>query len=54
MVEGARLESVCMRKCTEGSNPSLSATLWQAQTVFMFSRHDTDCHLGRALHEKAL
>ena len=25
MVEGARLESVCIRKGTEGSNPSLSA-----------------------------
>ena len=26
MAEGARLESVCTRKGTEGSNPSLSAT----------------------------
>ena len=25
VAEGARLESVCTRKCTEGSNPSLSA-----------------------------
>ncbi len=28
MVEGARLESVCIRKGTEGSNPSLSAILF--------------------------
>ena len=27
MAEGARLESVCTRKGTEGSNPSLSARL---------------------------
>src|SRR2546423_294381 len=26
VVEGARLESVCTGNCTEGSNPSLSAT----------------------------
>ena len=25
MAEGARLESVCVGNCTEGSNPSLSA-----------------------------
>lgn len=28
MAEGARLESVCTVKRTEGSNPSLSAIIW--------------------------
>ena len=34
MVEGARLESACtLTRCTEGSNPSLSAILRQAQDL---------------------
>ena len=36
MVERARLESVCMRKCTEGSNPSLSANRKITRWVFFF------------------
>ncbi len=35
MVEGARLESVCTCKRTEGSNPSLSAILKLVKNVMM-------------------
>lgn len=40
MVEGARLESVCIRKGTEGSNPSLSAIKIRIKVGygFLFSR----------------
>jgi hypothetical protein len=38
VVEGARLESVCIRKGTEGSNPSLSASKIEAGYGFLFSR----------------
>jgi hypothetical protein len=32
VVEGARLESVCRGNLTEGSNPSLSASLLKSTT----------------------
>lgn len=35
-VEGARLESVCTGNRTEGSNPSLSATLKQTACAVFF------------------
>ena len=34
MVEGTRLESVCARKSTEGSNPSLSAKFQSLDGAF--------------------